>query len=151
MLLWAHFDWQHADWKIFHNPQDPAIDLSLPTHFRHIKRLRNRSLSISTRFKSGRGGWGGYVGGGVRPCAKERKNTVFISGNWIWFWCHRVWVYIGHFNQKILVNYCPLVFSPLLCSRFLGPTHLQGKLLLTGDADPLFWGVTVRLTCVLEH
>lgn len=88
--------------------------------------------------------------GGQWPYAKEEKNFHFMNLT-VWFWYDTVWVDIRHSNQKFLVNYCPLVFIPLLCLRFLGLTHPHSKLLLTGDVDPLFWGVTVCLTCVLKH
>lgn len=140
LRLWAHFEWQHADWRVSHNPPVSAIDLSLRTHFRHFNRLR---ITL----------WGTLLdaspAGGVSDHMQKRGKTWFhFLDLRVWFWYDTVRVYIRHSNQKFLVNYCPLVFIPLLYLRFLGWTHLHSKLLLTGDVDPVFWGVTVRLTCV---
>ena len=119
-----------------------AIDLSLRTHFRRFYGLR------ITLWRTGLGA-SPAPGGSVTTCKKQkRRNIVLIPWMWGSGFDTTVWACMRRSNQKFLVNYCPLVFIPLLCWRFLGSTHLHHKLLLTGDVDPLFGGVTVRLTCV---
>lgn len=70
LLLWAHFEWQPADWRVSHNPPVAAIDLSLRTHIRHFNRLR---ITL----------WGtllvaGPVPGGQWPCTRKEKVV------WMW-------------------------------------------------------------------
>lgn len=71
---------------------------------------------------------------GVSDHMQKGAKTFFKLRVWFWY--------------RILVNYCPLVFNFCL---MLGIPCLHSKLSLTGDVDPLFWGVTVHLTCVSKH
>lgn len=127
----------------------PIIPLSQPLIFpsEHISDILTDSESLSRGLY-----WMQVQPRGVSDHMQKEGKTSFNFFNLrVWFWYDTVRVYIRHSNQKFLVNYCPLVFIPVLCLRFLGLTLLHCKLLLTGDVDPLFWGVTVRLTCVLKH